>query len=114
MAPHASAQKSPTFPHKGPWEQHVAFRPLCEVFPMKLPRVLRRSLAVVLATASLSLGMASLGAVQPAVADPVFIGWPATLPAWAYSYVPSDQDPCRAGRDSCINTTLNRMRRDYT
>jgi hypothetical protein len=54
------------------------------------------------------------GAVTPAVAsDPIFIGWSDLLPAWAYTFSPSSSNDCSAGRPTCVQQTIQTMKRRW-
>jgi Family of unknown function (DUF5995) len=46
-------------------------------------------------------------------ADPIFIGWSQLLPAWAYSFSPTSQNPCAAGKSTCVQQTIKDMTRRY-
>lgn len=64
---------------------------------------------------ALTLLVAFWGSAEaPAVAsDPIFIGWSALLPAWAYSFTPNSQNACTAGRPSCVPQTISTMNRRF-
>lgn len=80
-----------------------------------LARSLRRRVrVVVVATVSvLAISIAPVATTGPAHADGVlpYVPWSSYLPGWTDEYVPSSENDCVAGRNSCLKATLREMSR---
>ncbi len=64
--------------------------------------------ALPLITAALASGLA---AAPAAAEDPTFVAWSDKLPAIAFEYDPTSSDDCVAGRESCVQRTINQMKK---
>jgi hypothetical protein len=69
--------------------------------------------AVIASSLSITMTLVAQTSRGATASDPVFIGWSNLLPAWAYSYDPSSENACRAGRISCVNSAIKQMQRRF-
>ncbi|MBJ7356245.1 DUF5995 family protein [Nocardioides sp.] len=80
-----------------------------------LARSLRRRARLVVAATvtALSVSLAPVLATGPAHADGLlpYVPWSSYLVGWTDEYVPSSENDCVAGRDSCLKATLREMSR---
>jgi hypothetical protein len=74
------------------------------------PRVRRLAISIV---AGLSLSFAPALTTDAAHADGVltYVPWSSYLPGWTDEYVPSSENDCVAGRDTCLKATLRELSR---
>ena len=48
-----------------------------------------------------------------AAEDPLHVPWSSALPGWTEEFVPTSENDCVAGRDSCLRTTLKELGRVF-
>ncbi len=45
--------------------------------------------------------------------DPIFVSWSQVLVSWTDEYVPTSENPCVAGRPTCVRLTIEEMQRRF-
>ena len=48
-----------------------------------------------------------------AAEEPLYVPWSSALPGWTEEFVPTSENDCVAGRDSCLRTTLKELGRVF-